>query len=66
MERIIDAATEPGEIVADFFSGSGTTAVAAERTRRRWIICDSSEVAIDLAESRLAKLEARYQRTTFN
>lgn len=66
VERMIKAATEPGEIVADFFAGSGTTAVAAERTRRRWIICDSSEVAVDLAESRLAKFEATYQRTTFN
>ena len=66
VERMIEAATEPGEIVADFFAGSGTTAVAAERTRRRWIICDSSEVAIDLTESRLAKFEAKYQRTTFN
>jgi len=66
VERIIEAATEPGEIVADFFAGSGTTAVAAERTRRRWIICDSSEIAIDLAESRLAKFDAKYERTTFN
>ena len=66
VERIIEAATEPGDIVADFFAGSGTTAIAAERTRRRWIICDSSEVAIDLAESRLAKSEAKHQRTTFN
>jgi DNA modification methylase len=57
LERIIECATDPGDVVADFFGGSGTTAVAASRLRRAWIMCDVSEVAIEIAQKRLHEME---------
>jgi adenine specific DNA methylase Mod len=53
LTRIIESATEPNEIVADFFAGSGTTAIAAKETSRRWVACDISKFALDLTEKRL-------------
>jgi len=53
MKRVIESATQKGDIVADFFAGSGTLALAAVQTNRRWIICDESLAAINLAKSRL-------------
>lgn len=46
LTRIIEAASCEGDLVADFFCGSGTLAAAAGRTGRRWLCCDSSPVAI--------------------
>ncbi len=57
IERIIETATDEGDIVADFFAGSGTTAVAAENLSRRWILSDVSKVAFETIESRLAGLK---------
>jgi hypothetical protein len=53
MERIILASSNPGDVVADFFSGSGTTAVVAGRTGRRWIACDSTPLAVHTSYRRL-------------
>ncbi|TXT55906.1 MAG: hypothetical protein BAJATHORv1_30289 [Candidatus Thorarchaeota archaeon] len=57
LERIIDCASGGQDIVADFFAGSGTTSVVAQRMGRRWITCDWSEVSIELIQSRLKGLE---------
>ncbi|MFQ5423536.1 MAG: DNA-methyltransferase [Phycisphaerae bacterium] len=54
LERIIRASSVPGDLVADFFCGSGTTLVAARRLGRRWLGCDVSAEAIGLARRRLA------------
>jgi len=56
LQRIIECATETGDLVADFFAGTGTTAVAAEKSGRRWLISDSSEAAIEVARDRLSKM----------
>ncbi|HEY46210.1 MAG TPA: site-specific DNA-methyltransferase [Anaerolineae bacterium] len=53
IERIILASSNPGDIVADFFCGSGTTAVVASRLGRQWIACDSSPLAIHTTYRRL-------------
>ena len=53
LERIIDATTERGDLVVDPFGGSGTTAVAAERLGRAWIIADRSLLASSLTLSRV-------------
>ncbi len=53
LERIVVAASEPGETVADFMCGSGTTLVAAARHGRRFIGGDRSEVAIETTKRRL-------------
>jgi DNA modification methylase len=56
IERIIKATTKPGEIVADFFLGGGSTIVTAEKLGRRWIGCDVSKVAISVTKERLSKV----------
>lgn len=45
LERIISASSNPGDLVCDFFGGSGTTAAVAERLGRRWITCDIGKPA---------------------
>ncbi len=54
LERIVAASSNPGDLVADFFAGSGTTAVAAHRLGRRWLLCDESPAAVRVAAARLA------------
>ncbi len=53
LSRVIDCSSDRGDIIADFFAGSGTTAVAAHRSGRRWIVCDSSPTAIETIKKRL-------------
>ncbi|MCK6455050.1 MAG: site-specific DNA-methyltransferase [Phycisphaerae bacterium] len=53
LERIISAATRPGDLVADFFCGSGTTLIAARRLRRHWLGCDAARRAVQLSTRRL-------------
>lgn len=53
LERIIHAVTMPGDAVADWFGGSGTTAAVAQRTGRRWVIADASSDAIAIMSERL-------------
>ena len=57
LERIIDSSSDEHDIVADFFVGSGTTVIVAERMNRRWIACDSSEAAIKVTKERLEGLD---------
>ena len=51
--RIIESSSNEGDIVADFFCGSGTTIVVAEKLKRRWIGCDSNPDAIRTTLKRL-------------
>jgi len=53
LERIIRSTTNEGDIVADFFSGSGTTAAVAEKLGRKWIATDLGKFAIHTARKRL-------------
>ena len=53
LERIILASSKPGDIVADFFCGSGTTAVVANRLGRRFIATDSNWRAVHTTRTRL-------------
>jgi DNA modification methylase len=55
LERVIKASSRPGDLVADFFSGSGTTAVVTERLGRRFIAVDNSWRAFHVTRKRLAK-----------
>jgi site-specific DNA-methyltransferase (adenine-specific) len=55
LERILQLASDPGDLVLDPCCGSGTTLVAAELSGRRSIGIDSSKPALALARKRLAK-----------
>jgi len=59
LERIITASSNEGDIVADFFCGSGTTGVAAEKLNRRWIMSDLGRFAIHTARKRLLDAKAK-------
>jgi adenine-specific DNA-methyltransferase len=53
LERIIKASSTEGDLVADFFCGSGTTLAVAEKLGRRWIGCDLGRFAVHVARKRL-------------
>lgn len=53
LERIIRASSNDGDLVADFFCGSGTTLVTAKRLGRDWLGCDANPEAVKTAEGRL-------------
>jgi DNA modification methylase len=57
LERVIEATSNPDDLVLDFFAGSFTTAVVAERLGRRWICCDSDEKWIELGQKRLQEAQ---------
>jgi len=57
VERIIKASSNEGDLVADFFCGSGTTGAVAEKLGRRWIMCDLSKWAIQVTRKRLLQIE---------
>lgn len=53
LERIVKVSSNPGDLVADFFSGSGTTAAVAEKLGRKWIATDLGKFAIHTTRKRL-------------
>jgi len=53
LERIIRAGSHEGDLVGDFFCGSGTTLAVAARLNRRWIGCDENPDAVVVATRRL-------------
>ncbi len=55
LERIVKTSSNPGDIVADFFCGCGTTIAAAEKLGRNWIGVDISHLAVKLIIDRLLK-----------
>ncbi|MBI2191405.1 MAG: site-specific DNA-methyltransferase [Planctomycetes bacterium] len=57
LEEVLQLASNPGDLVADFFCGSGTTVAVAEKLGRRWIGCDLSRWAIHVSRKRLLELE---------
>ncbi|MEM6291075.1 MAG: site-specific DNA-methyltransferase [Myxococcota bacterium] len=54
--RIIEASSNPGDVVADFFCGSGTVGVAARRLGRRFVGSDCSSAAVHIAKKRLIEV----------
>ena len=53
LERIIKASSNEGDLVTDFFCGSGTTAAVAEKLGRKWIVSDLGKFAIHTTRKRL-------------
>jgi adenine specific DNA methylase Mod len=59
LERIIKASSNEGDLVCDFFGGSGTTAAVAEKLGRRWIATDIGKPAALVMRKRLIDQEAK-------
>ncbi len=55
LERVIRASSNEGDLVADFYCGSGTTLAVAERLGRRWIGCDENPEAVAITQRRLER-----------
>jgi adenine-specific DNA-methyltransferase len=57
LERIIRSCTNEGDLIADFFAGSGTTLAVAEKLGRRWIGSDLGRFAIHTTRKRLMSIQ---------
>ena len=57
MERILKASSNEGDLVADFFGGSGTTAAVAEKLGRKWIATDLGKFGIHTTRKRLIQVQ---------
>jgi site-specific DNA-methyltransferase (adenine-specific) len=53
LERIIQASTEPGEVVLDPFCGCGTALIASEKLKRKWVGVDITHLSIAVMRARL-------------
>jgi DNA modification methylase len=58
VERIILAASNPGDLVADFLCGGGTVPFAAAKHGRRWWAGDASPEAVEIARRRMREIGA--------
>ena len=66
LERIIKASSNEGDLVADFFCGSGTTAAVAEKLGRKWITTDLGRFSIHTARKRLIGVQREMQASGKN
>ena len=57
LERIIKASSNEGDLVADFFCGSGTTAAVAEKLGRKWIVTDLGKFAVHTTRKRMIAVQ---------
>jgi site-specific DNA-methyltransferase (adenine-specific) len=55
LERIVKVHSNPGELVVDFFAGSGTTGVAAAKNNRKFALTDANPEAVQIAAKRLTE-----------
>lgn len=62
LERLIGAFCPEGGTIADFFCGSGTTAVAAHTLGRRFIVADIGQAAIETTRQRLQDIPYAFER----
>lgn len=62
LERIIKASSNEGDLVADFFCGSGTTPAVAEKLGRKWIACDLGRFAIHTTRKRLIGIQRELKK----
>ena len=62
LERIIKASSNEGDLVADFFCGSGTTAAVAEKLGRKWIATDLGKFAIHTTRKRMIGVQRELKK----
>lgn len=56
LKRVITASSDEGDLVGDFFCGSGTTLAVSEKLQRRWVGCDISRFAVHTSRKRLLSI----------
>ncbi|NHN35420.1 DNA-methyltransferase [Paenibacillus agricola] len=61
IERILDITTQEGDLVGDFYCGSGSLPYVAEKKGRRWIACDNNQFSIQITHERLAKISRSFE-----
>ena len=66
IERILEACSDEGNLVADFFAGSGTTVAAAEKLGRKWIAADLGKFAIHTTRKRLIGVQRELKSSEKN
>ncbi len=59
IQRIIDLGSIQNAVVADFFAGSGTLGAVAEKSGRKWIMCDLGKPAIMISRKRLIDQDSK-------
>ncbi len=59
LERVISLASNEGDLIADFFCGSGTTAAVAEKLGRKWIATDLGKFAIHTTRKRMIGVQRK-------
>jgi site-specific DNA-methyltransferase (adenine-specific)/adenine-specific DNA-methyltransferase len=57
LERVIKCSTVPGDLVLDFFAGSGVTAAVSEKMGRKWIVCDIGKLSFYTMQKRLLQIQ---------
>ncbi len=62
IERVIEASTQPGDLIADFFVGSGTTLAVAEKLGRKWIGSDLGKFAVHTSRKRLIGVQRELKK----
>ena len=62
LERIINASSNEGDLIADFFCGSGTTATVAEKLKRKWITTDIGRFSIHTTRKRLIQVQRELKK----
>lgn len=68
LERIIKASSNEGDVVADFFMGSGTVQVVAQKLGRKWIGCDINIGAVQTTSKRILQIieKQKKEKTLFD
>ena len=62
VERIIKASSNEGDLIADFFRGSGTTLAVAEKLNRKWIGSDLGKFAIHTTRKRIIGVQRQLKK----
>lgn len=57
LERIIKASSNKGDIILDFFGGSGATMAVAEKLGRKWITCDLGKLSYFTMQKRILQIQ---------
>jgi len=63
LERIIKASSNEGDLIADFFCGSGTMAAVAEKLNRKWLVSDLGKFAIHTTRKRMIGVQRELKKS---